>query len=224
MHNIEFKTGVIRPIEVFKEAWAMIKNDYWMVLAVVFVGIVVAGAVPLVLVGPMMCGIYLVMLQKMEGKPVDFAQLFKGLDFFLQSLILTVIIMVPFFILLIVFYVPIIAMTLAGQRMNDSEVTAFLIGVLAVEFVFVLLMVCVHTLLLFAYPLMADKKLKATDAIKLSIRAAWKNLGGVAGMMGVACIVSFIGVLMLCVGIYLVMPLIMAATTVAYRKIFPAEI
>lgn len=223
MQNTEFNIGVIRPVEVYKEAWEIIKADYWMVFAVDIVGIIIAGAVPLVLVGPMMCGIYMVMLGKMEGKPVDFQKLFKGFDFFLPSLLLTVIILLPFILLLLIFYIPIIAMTIIGDRMNESELMIFIIALVAVELVVGFLMVCIHSLLLFAYPLMADKKLSAIECIKLSARACWGNIGGIVGMMGVGFVVCIIGYLMLCIGIYLVMPLIMMATAVAYRKVFPAN-
>ncbi len=223
MQNIPFNTGVIRPVEVYKEAWNIIKSDYWMVFAVDIVGFIVAGAVPLVLVGPMMCGIYMVLLGKMKGQPVDFQKLFKGFDFFLPSLLLTVIIMLPFILLLIIFYIPIIAMTFLGGRMSESEFIAFIVALVVVELIVGLIMVCMHSLLLFAYPLMADKKLPATECIKLSVRACWSNIGGVVGMMGVGFLVCIIGYLMLCIGIYLVMPLIMMATAVAYRKVFPAN-
>lgn len=223
MQNIEFNTGVIRPVEVYKEAWNIIKGDFWMVFAVDIVGIIIAGAVPLVLVGPMMCGIYMVLLGKMEGKPVDFQKLFKGFDFFLPSLLLTVIIMAPFLILAVVFYVPILAMTIIGDRMNESELMMFIAALIAVELVVGFLMVCIHSLLLFAYPLMADKKLPAMECIKLSARACWNNLGGIVGLIGVGFVVCIAGYLMLCIGIYLVMPLIMMATAVAYRKVFPVS-
>ncbi|MBC7901264.1 MAG: hypothetical protein H7070_14555, partial [Saprospiraceae bacterium] len=72
MRDIEFRTGVIKPIEVYKEAWEMIKDQYWIVFAVTLVGMLIGGAVPIVLIGPMMCGIYLVLFQKHEGRPVDF--------------------------------------------------------------------------------------------------------------------------------------------------------
>lgn len=222
MAYTEFKTGVIKPVEVYKEAWAMIKNQFWMVLAVTIVGILIGSAIPIVLIGPMMCGIYLVMLQIYEGRTVDFAQLFKGFDYFMPSLILAVIIMVPTLILIFSIYIPMIGISMAGPRMSESEVIAAIAGILAVEVVIAFFMVCLHTLLLFAFPLIVDKKMSAIDAIKTSSRAVWQNIGGVVGLMVVGMGVAFVGYLMLCIGIYLVLPLIMAANVVAYRKVFPA--
>ena len=221
MAYTEFKTGVIKPVEVYKEAWAMIKNQFGMVLAVTIVGVLIGSAIPIILIGPMMCGIYLVMLQIYEGRTVDFAQLFKGFDYFMPSLLIAVIIMVPTFILIFSIYIPMIALSLAGPRMSESEVIAAIAGFLFVEVIVAFFMVCLHTLLLFAFPLIVDKKMSAVDAIKTSARAVWQNMSGVVGLVVVGMGVSFVGYLMLCIGIYLVIPLIIAANVVAYRKVFP---
>ncbi len=221
MPYTEFKTGVIRPVEVYKEAWEMIKDEFWLVFAVTIVGIVIGSVVPVVLIGPMMCGIYLVLLQKFEGRSVDFAQLFKGFDYFMPSLILAVIIMVPMFVLIFSIYIPMFGIMMAGPKMSESEVMAAILGMLAVEIVVAIVMVCIHTLLIFAFPLIVDKKMSAVDSIKTSASAVWHNLSGVVGLFAVGFVVALVGYAMLCIGIYLVLPLIIAANVVAYRKVFP---
>lgn len=221
MVTTEFKTGVLRPVEIYKEAWAMIKGQFWIIFAVTLVGILIGSAVPIVLIGPMMCGIYLVLLQTYEGRTVDFGQLFKGFDYFMPSLILAIIIMVPTFILIFSIYIPMIGIAMAGPRMSESEIWAVIAGVVVVEIIIAFFMVCLHTLLLFAFPLIVDKKLSAVDAIKISAKAVWQNLSGVVGLFAVGIVVAIVGYLMLCIGIYLVLPLIIAANVVAYRKVFP---
>ncbi len=221
MNNIEFKTGVINPVEIYKEAWAMIKGQYWIVFAVTLVGLLIGSVVPIILIGPMMCGIYLVLFQTYEGRTVDFGLLFKGFDYFVPSLVLSLIIMVPALIFLFAIYIPMIGMMIAAPRMDEGEVMAFIVGTLAVEFIVALVMICIHTLLLFAFPLIVDKKLSAIQSVKLSAKAVWGNLGGIVGLFVVGFGVCIVGYLMLCVGIYLVIPLIIAATLVAYRKVFP---
>ena len=49
------------------------------------------GIVPLVLYGPAMCGIALCFLQRARGEPTQFDQLFKGFDYFMPSLIASLI-------------------------------------------------------------------------------------------------------------------------------------
>ncbi len=223
MQNIEFRTGVIKPVEVYKEAWEMIKDQYWMVFAVVLVGMLIGGAIPIVLIGPMMCGIYLVLFQKFDGKEIDFGLLFKGFDYFLPSFILAVLIMVPTFIMIFAIYIPMIGIAMAGQRMGETELMVFIAGTVVLELIFAVIMVCIHTLLMFAFPLIVDKKLSAWDAIKTSARAVWNNMGGVVGLFAVGFVICIVGYLMLCIGIYLVIPLVIAANALAYRKIFPAS-
>ena len=222
MAYVEFKTGVIKPVDVYKEAWAMIKDQFWMVFAVTIVGMLIGGAVPIILIGPMMCGIYLVLFQVYEGRTFEFGLLFKGFDFFMPSLILAVIITVPALILIFSIYIPMIAISVAGPRLSETEAMGAIAGFLAVEVVLAFFMVCLHTLLLFAFPLIVDRKMSAVEAIKTSARAVWQNLSGVVGLIVVGMGVAFVGYLMLCIGIYLVLPLIIASNLVAYRKVFPA--
>lgn len=223
MQNHEFKTGVINPVEVYREAWEMIKDQYWIIFAITFVGIVIGGTVPLILIGPMMCGIYLVLFHKHEGRTVDFAMLFKGFDYFVPGLILAIIITVPLIVFIFAMYIPMIGVAIAAPKMDESEVFMFIAGTLALEFVVALVMVCLHTLLIFSFPLVVDKNLSAIQSVKLSARAVWGNLGGVAGLFAVGFGVAIVGYLMLCIGIYLVLPLIIAASLVAYRKVFPGQ-
>lgn len=222
MAYTEFKTGVIKPVEVYREAWDMIKGQFWIVWAVTVVGILIGGVVPIVLMGPMMCGIYLVLLQTFEGRTVDFSHLFKGFDYFLPGLIVSLFVMVPTIILIFSIYIPMMALAIAGPQLSESEVMAAIAGIVVVEIVIAIFMVCLHTLLFFAFPLIVDRKLSAMEAIKTSARAVWQNLSGVVGLFVVGFGVAIVGYAMLCIGIYLVLPLMIAASVVAYRKVFPA--
>jgi uncharacterized membrane protein len=91
-----------------------------------------------------------------------------------------------------------------------------------VDVVVALVMVCFHSLLIFCFPLIVDRGLSSWDSIKLSARATFKNLGGIGGMIGLNFLMALAGLLLFCVGIYLVIPLLTASNLVAYRKVFPA--
>ncbi len=58
--------------------------------------------------------------------------------------------------------------------------------------------------------------------MKTSAKAVWGNMGGVVGLIMVNIVLTLIGQLALCVGIYFVIPIILAGNVVAYRKVFPA--
>ena len=110
-----------------------------------------------------------------------------------------------------------------GAKLSEEELTGLLIGAFAVDLVFIFVMVCFHTLLMFSFPLIVDRKLGGFAAMKTSARAVWRNLGGVTGLILVNMGLMLVGYLALCIGIYFVIPIMIAGNVVAYRKIFPAS-
>lgn len=218
MNNTEIRTGVIRPVECVKEGWELIKNDYWILFAIFFVGAIIGGFSLYILLGAMMCGIFYCYLQAIDGKQVSFDGLWKGFDFFKPGLIVMLFIVVP----MIVVHLPVMTAMVIGSNLSEDELTGLLIGAFAVDFVFVIVMVCFHTLLMFSFPLIVDRKLGAIAAMKTSARAVWRNLGGVTGLILVNMGLMLLGYLALCIGIYFVIPVIIAGNLVAYRKVFPA--
>ena len=222
MPTPEFRTGVIRPVEVYKEAWAIMKDQFWLIFAITLLAIIIGSLVPVVLMGPMMCGLYMCLLDKIDGRPLVFDRLFKGFDYFLPGLVVAFLFMLPVLVFIVVMYVPMIAIAIAGERMSQEAVLPFILGMLAVELVFAIIMTLIHSLLIFSFPLIADRGLNGFEAVKLSARAVWANRGGVAGLFGLGILVAIAGYAVLCVGIYLALPVLMMAMAVAYRKVFPA--
>ena len=74
---------------------------------------------------------------------------------------------------------------------------------------------------MFAFPLVADRKMSGLDAVKLSFRAGKANFGGVLGLILLNGVFSFVGVLCCIVGVYFYLPVAFAAQAVAYRRVFP---
>lgn len=220
--NVEFQTAAIRPVECYKEAWQLIKSQYGILLAVTIIGMIIGGVSLYVLLGAMVCGMFYCYFQAIDGRPVEIEGLFKGFNYFLPALLVTLVIVVPMLLVFGIIYVPFVLSMMMGARLGENELMAMLVGAIGVEIVFSLLMVCLHTLLMFAFPLIVDKNLSAWAAMKTSARAVWANLGGVVGLFVVGFFLSLAGYLLFCVGIYLVIPLIVGANVVAYRKIFPA--
>jgi hypothetical protein len=217
----EFRTGVIRPVECFKEGWELIKDQYWLLLAITFVGALIGGATLYIALGAMVCGIYYCYFQRFDGKPVVFENLFRGFDYFLPGLIVILIVMFPTIIVVMGIYIPFIMAAVMGSKLSQDEFMALLGGTLIVELFLAVIMVCLHTLLMFAFPLIVDRKLSAWQAIRTSARAVLKNLSGVVGLFLVGFALSLAGYLLLCIGIYFVIPVIIAANIVAFRKVFP---
>src|SRR5438045_1745434 len=107
--NPEFTTGRIRPIECAKEAYELIKDEYWLLFAVSLVGAIIGGVSMYIVLGPMICGIYVCYLKKIDGGRVDFNDLWKGFDYFGRSLLVTIVVVVP-----IVVYIVAIFATIYG--------------------------------------------------------------------------------------------------------------
>ena len=223
MNTPEFRVGVIRPVEVYREAWAIMKDQFWLIFAITLVGLLIGSVIPVIIVGPMLCGIYMCLLDKIDGRPLAFERLFKGFDYFLPGLVVAVLFMVPVIVFVVLMYVPMIGMAIAGAQMSEEAILPFIIGILVVELIFAVVMTLIHSLLIFAFPLIVDRGLNGFQAVKLSARAVWANRAGVAGLFGVGILVVIVGYAALCVGIYLALPVLMMAMAVAYRKVFPSQ-
>ena len=86
----EFSRKAVEPVACIKAGWSLIRNQYWLFVGLSVVGVLIGSVVPFgILMGPMMCGIYLVLLEHMRGRPIEFGMLFKGFDYFVESLIAT---------------------------------------------------------------------------------------------------------------------------------------
>jgi hypothetical protein len=225
MIKAEFTVGQIRPVECVKEAFSLIKDEYWVLLAVSLVGGMIAAISLYILIGAMVCGIFLCYLRKIDGGRVKFDDLFTGFKYFWSSLLVTILVVVPLvawmLVLFTTMYLPLILNAVGSASVSDDEMLSTFFVVFAVDIVVALVMVCFHSLLIFCFPLIVDRGLSSWDSIKLSARATMKNLGGIGGIIGLNFLMALAGGLMCCIGIYLVIPLMTASNLVAYRKVFP---
>ncbi|HJS50381.1 MAG TPA: hypothetical protein VJ781_00655 [Pyrinomonadaceae bacterium] len=225
MTEREFTVGQIRPIECVKEAFSLIKDEYWVLLAVSVVGGVIAAISLYVLVGAMVCGIFACYLRKIDGGRVKFEDLFTGFSYFWSSLLVTILIVVPIVVWILVLfttlYLPLLVQAVGGENASDNEILSTLVVVFVIDVIVALVMVCFHSLLIFCFPLIVDRGLSSWDSIKLSARATVQNLGGIGGLIGLNFIMALGGLLVFCIGVYLVIPLMTASNLLAYRKVFP---
>ena len=219
----EFRTGTIAPIECLKEGWAAIRDRYWLLLGISLVALLIGGVVPIVLMGPMMCGLYLCLFAKMRNEPFEFGLLFKGFDYFVPGLIAAVIQIVPVMVIMIIgeiiFWGFTFAMIPAGK--NEPPPPMFFVGLGLFVVFAIIVSLTVHTIFFFTYPLIVDRKLSGLDAVKTSFRAVVKNLGGLLGLIFLQFCLGIVGLLACYVGVFFVMPVSFAANAVAYRHVFP---
>ena len=219
----DFRTGVVSPVECIKEGWALIKDQYWLFFGITLVGFIIGGAVPIVLFGPMMCGIFICLLQRQRNEPVEFGTLFKGFDYFVPGLIVAVIKLIPMIIIIVPFYIIMMVVMMTTMKGGRPEDTFLVIFPLEIIFglVVTIVSIAIEILFMFAFPLVVDRKMSGLDAAKLSIKAGKANLGGVFGLLLLNALLGFVGLLCCIIGVYFYLPVSFAAMSVAYRRVFP---
>jgi len=221
----EFRRKAVEPVACIKAGWNLIRNQYWLFVGIAVVGILVGSVVPFgILLGPMMCGIYLALFKTRRGQPIEFGDLFKGFDYFSDSLIATLLHLVPILVVFvpsyIVFYIALFMMMPRNGEPDPGAMFGFF-GLFAVFWlVMMVLLILVSVGFTFAYPLIVDRRLSGLNAVKLSIKAGIANFWQLLGMLLLNGLVTFVGVLFCYVGAFLVLPVTFAAIVTAYEQVF----
>jgi len=226
-NETEFKRNAVEPVECIKAGWNLIKSQYWLFVGMTLVGMIVGSVVPLgILMGPMMCGLYLALFQTRRGQPIEFSLLFKGFDYFGDSVIATLLHMVPIVLVVAPAYVLYFVgmFTMMGTSQNGQPDPGAMLGFFGifgvVWLVIMVLLIVLSVVFVFAYPLIVDRRLKGLEAVKLSIRAAWANFWRILGMLLLTGLLSVGGLILCYVGIFLVLPISVAAIAAAYEQVF----
>jgi len=222
---IEFRRNAVEPTECIKAGWNLIKNQYWLFVGITAVGVLIGSLVPLgILMGPMMCGLYLALFQTRRGNPIEFGTLFKGFDYFGDSVVATLIHMIPVVVIFvpsyILFYVGLFMMIGQGGEPNSGAMLGFFGFFALFWLVMLVVLIAVSVVFTFAYPLIVDRRLSGIEAVKLSVKAALANFWRLLGLLLMTGLMSFVGVLFCYVGAFFVMPLSFAAIATAYEQVF----
>jgi uncharacterized membrane protein len=227
--EIPFRRGVVEPIECLKAGWNLISDQYWLFLGLCAVGMIIGSAVPLgILMGPMMCGLYLTFFRKRRGLPIEFGTLFKGFDYFGQSVVAALLHVIPIMVVVVVCYIflyvgmfaTMFAASQAGEQAAPVAMLSFVFVILLFYVVVLLLVIVISVGFTFAYPLIVDRGIPGFDAVKLSFRAAYSNFWRLLGMSLLGGLLSVVGLLLCYVGIIFVFPITLAAVAAAYEQVF----
>ena len=225
--DIPFKRNAVDPITCLKEGFNLIKDQYWLFVGLCFVALLVGSAVPFgILMGPMMCGMYMTFFMKRMGQPIEFGTLFKGFEHFGPSVIATLIHVVPIVIIIVpaylLFYVGLFATMVAGggEEPNPAAVFGFMGFVVLFWLAIFVIVIVISIAFTFSYPLIVDRRLGAVDAVKLSARAAMANFWKLLGLSLISGLIGFLGVLCCYVGVFFVFPISYSALAIAYEQVF----
>lgn len=176
-----------------------------------------------------MGGVFYCFLKAMRSEQVEFGEMFKGFENFVPLMVIGVIQAIPEILaqgIRISVNVTDFGLKNADKTLYQANPSKLLASglvvflIIAGSTVFVVGFV-IRISLFFALPLVIEHRLAVGDAIKLSARAAWSNIGGLILLSILEFLIALAGLLMLCVGIFLVMPILFCANAVAYRQVFP---
>ena len=226
--QIPFQRNAVEPVQCIKDGWQLIKGQYWLFVGMAAVGMLIGSAVPMgILMGPMMCGLFLSFFKVMRREPVEFGTLFKGFDYFGPGVIATLLHMLPIMAVVIpayfLFYVGMIfsmAASGAGDEPSPAPMLAMFVMFGIFWIVILVLVVVISIGFTFAHPLIVDRKMQGFDAVKLSFKAAMANFWRLLGMAMLTFVLNIAGVLLCYVGVFLVLPIGYAAIASAYNQVF----
>jgi hypothetical protein len=231
--NIDFNRNAIRPMDCYRKTWELVKPRYGLMLGICLVGVLIGSFGPLgLLIGPMMCGIFICYLKLMRGEPIEFNTLFSGFDYFMPGWVVALVQVIPIMLIQIPYVIWIMFLSIGnaintprgrrgGGDPNPLFASAFLISVAIDTLLIMVVGGVLQMLFVFGYALVVDRKLGGLDAIKLSARAAFANLGGVLGIMAINLLLGIAGLALCYVGAILIIPVTMGVWAVAYRQVFP---
>jgi uncharacterized membrane protein len=74
--------------------WTIVKNDLGNYILLALVSVVIGSLVPVILQGAMIAGFHIFTMKKLMNRPAELADLFKGFNFFVPTLVATLLIMV----------------------------------------------------------------------------------------------------------------------------------
>ena len=225
--GIPFKRGVVQPTLCLKIGWSLIKDQYWVFVGMSTVGLLLGSFVPFgILLGPLMCGIYLSLFQCRRGRKVEFGNLFKGFDYFGESVIATLFHYIPMVIIIIPFYIFsygglfVIMASAGGNQPDPAKFFGFFVLLMILGLVMALLLIVISVLFVFTYPLIVERKLSGIDAVKLSVRAGLANFWQLLGLLFLNGLLGFGGLLLCYVGMFLILPVTFGAIATAYEQVF----
>ncbi len=195
MDEVEVKFG-----EWIEKGFNLYKENFGILVLASLIAVVLSTVTVGVLAGPMFAGVVLItlgLLDKKEPKP-EVGTLFKGFDYFLDSLLFVVLWGIALFVVsIIVGLVPCI-----GQLAS-------------IFIVFV-----AHALLMFGLFLIVDKRREFWPASVESFNKVKPNFWPFLGFSVVSNIIGSIGAIACGIGVIFTLPIQACILTVAYRDVF----
>ncbi len=215
----------VKPFELIERGRGLIAGNYWLFLGIAFISILIGSAVPMgIIFGPMLVGLYFCYIDQESGRKVELSTLFKGFEYFKESLIAWLCIfafticavLVGMLLIGLLIFLPMVLMMDQQQEPPPAFFLMLILGYILILFINLF----AYLPFMFTFQLIADRKLDGVSAVKLSYRGVRENLWGVFGFLIVIMFLSILLAMMCYVPAILFMPISFAATFVLYRDIY----
>jgi len=212
-----------RGVDWLKQGWEMVKPAYWLFFGVTAVAMLLGSAAFGILWGPMSAGIFYCLMKRERGEAVEFGDLFRGFDYFADTLIAWLILiafaiggMAVGGIILAVFP------TLGGILPSVLGAFFSVLGRVIAGVLWLALSLALIMLTALVFPLIVERKLKPWQAVVTAYRSARAHLKPMV-VMALLLLLLYAGGTLTCgVGTLFVAPVAFAAMFAAYRGLFPA--
>jgi hypothetical protein len=214
-------TGTVDIGRWLTAGWQLIQGDILVFAVASLLYMLIGGLTCGILAGPMTCGMYLMVFRKMAYGRVEIGNVFDGfrragwaiLGFFLLVAIS--------FGVGIVLGLPGTAVQTIGQVQKNTGLT--IVGALLNQIVSLAGGLVVGGALLFMFPHIAARNSNPIEALSASFQVFRRNWLMFVLTALLFQLIESAGVLALCVGIFVTVPLVMAATAQAYADHFGIE-
>jgi len=197
-----FRSGVpaVRIADWLREGWEIFVSDAGIfILAALIYGLLSGLCFP-ILFGPLTCGMYIMIFDRMRGERAEIGRLFGGFEYFGQS-----------FVAGLIYFALIVAGLVIVMVGFTLCVIPALIGIA--------FWIVVQTAFIFVFQLIVDRGMVATEAVAVSYNKIRENFGEFLLFGLVLWLISAAGS-SVGFGFLLTVPLTFGATAAAYRDIF----
>lgn len=222
-NQVQVRRVSISPIDCYVQGKDFLGSEYGLFLGICIVGLILGGLVPIVLYGPAFCGMALCFLTRARGERVTFDLLFKGFDYFVPSLIATLIYMGS----LVAIFIPLMVFFFIGVAMMAAQSAAMtvlaMLAMCSVYVVWILIIGVAGMVFMFAALLIVDKRLEGPAAMGLAFKGLTTNLMGVLLSATIGQVILLLGTMLCIVPGILLVPIVFAGHFVVYQKIYGVE-
>lgn len=213
------------PFDIFRRAMQLLSGRYWVFMAFTCFSLLIAGMIPFaLLVGPVMVGLFLCLKRCEQGAMFDINTLLKGMEKFLDSFLVIVMMIVVNLLVTLPLVVGIILL-LFSQVAPGREPSFFLLvsGIILLGTLANLVSLLARLPFLFCFQLLADRNITAIEAVKLSANAVWTNLSSLIVLCVLGAVMYFIAIMMCIIPVFFFIPFWIAVSFVVYRDLFPQQ-